>query len=253
MKITLFQVIRNESELLPYKISYCNENGFDLFSIDNESTDCSKTILKRHKGKYSYRKSGGLYSLNMNNNALSKAIIAEAPDWVVIAGADMFYYARGCRTFRALIEKADSTGYNAIDLSNLYEFYYTGNEKQQVDPRVEFHYYSFKNEYKIVLAFKYNKNEPFELNGERLVMDGIKEYISTEVVTLHYPLRADWRERKQEQLTRRMRAWEQGVDLWCWGKHYLELITRQEAHWDVGNLQDIRGTWIWKEYLETLA
>jgi hypothetical protein len=251
MKIILFQCLYNELALLPYKLQYAKEQEFDaVYSLDNMSSDGSWEYLQANGCPGERFNTQGIFSLAKLNAQYTAAVHKLKPDWAVIAGMDMFYYVRRHRTLRSFIELADAQGFNTIDFAHIFNFFYTGDENDHFDPRTQYFFYKDKVDLPIQLAFKYHAD--LEIDGERLAAPNRQILQHDELVTLHYWLRSDWRQRKEAELARRTLAWEKKMDLIYWGAHYKSLVERQPDTWPKSELKDIRDTWIWNEYLTLL-
>jgi hypothetical protein len=254
MRILLVQNIYNEIKLLPWKMAWAADNGFDSFTWDNYSTDGSYEWLQDQGYRVIRYYTNGMFSLAINNrNVLDTIHWLEdvKPDWVVAAGADMFYsvmrnaFAEKKADFagsimrkdviRKMIEEADKAGYNLIDCSRLWNFYYTGIEDDNQNPRVEYRYYREARDFEICLIAKYH---PYlRIDGDRFMRpDGII-YHPADLVTLHYWLRSDAKARRTEHYYRRKKAWERGIDRACQGTHYPKMVSEDKWVWERSSLQ----------------
>lgn len=237
MKILLVQVIYNEIKLLPWKLKWAEENGLEVFTFDNYSDDGTWEWLKEHraKGRAPSRMerldTDGIFSLKLNNRAILKKFHELKPDWCVIAGCDMFYRLLDYPEMKLnqFIATVDKLGYNLVDCSRLFNFYYTGGEDDSKNPLIEYRYYKEQQDWEICLIAKYDKS--LWIDGDQFRVDHPNMFHYPEFVCLHYWFRSDARERFVKKWQRRFQSWEKGLDNKDHGGHYPGIV--REDRWVV--------------------
>ena len=90
MNVVLFQCVYNEKELLPHKVDYCKKQNIDFFVMDNYSDDGTWEWLCENNVPSIRFSTDGMFSLKLNNKAILNEAKHLRPDWIVVAGADMF-------------------------------------------------------------------------------------------------------------------------------------------------------------------
>ena len=247
MNIILIQVIHNEINMLPWKYKWAKENGINLYTFDNGSTDGSWEWLNRVGKKRSIHcgheqlETFGIFSLKLNNRAIIKKFHDLKPDWCIVAGCDSFYKLLDYPiSLNKYIEIIDDMGFNVIDSSRVFNFYYTGKESdlKNKDPRQEYHYYEERNDWNIHLISKFQPN--FDIDGDQFKFENKKVFKYNNFVMLHYWFRSDARERFISKWQRRNQSWLKGIDIKEHGKHYPEIVMQDNWIRDPGELRDIR-------------
>ena len=239
MKIVLVQVIYNEIKMLPWKMKWAAENGIEIFTFDNYSSDGSTEWLEKNGCDFEMLDTGGMFSLRKNNEAITKKLYQLNPDWCLVAGCDMFYKLLDYDIkLNKFIEIAEQQGYNAIDCSRLFNFYYTGTENDNKDPRKQYFYYEEKSDWKISLIAKYDKS--LWIDGDQFFVRDRTLFEYPNFVCLHYWHRSDARERFISKWQRRYKSWQEGIDIKNHGRHYPDIIMKDKWIYEPGELKDIR-------------
>ena len=234
MNVVLIQVVYNEIKMLPWKYQWAKENGIKLFTFDNGSTDGTWEWLEKvgkkrsvHLG-HDHLETLDIFSLKLNNRAIIKKFHEIKPDWCIVAGCDSFYKVSDCPIqLDRFIEIADDIGYNAIDCSRTFNFYYTGSENDNNDPRKEYFYYTENRDWNVHLIAKYQKD--FEIDGDQFKFKDINLLQCDGFVCLHYWFRSDARERFIRKWQRRHQSWQKGIDVRDHGGHYPLIV--MEDRW----------------------
>lgn len=246
MNIVLVQVVYNEIDMLKWKYKWAKENGIKIFTFDNGSTDGSWQWLEKraamtgiHLG-HEKLETFDIFSLKVNNRTIIKKFHDLKPDWCIVAGCDSFYKLLDYPvSLSRYIEIIDDMGFNAIDGSRVFNFYYTGTEDDKKDPRNEYHYYEERNnDWNIHLIAKFQSN--FDIDGDQFKFEDKKVFRYENFVTLHYWFRSDARERFIRKWQRRNQSWKKGIDIKDHGKHYPEIVMQDKWVWSPVELQDIR-------------
>ena len=230
MKILLIQCIYNEIKLLPWKMQWARANGLEVFTFDNGSTDGSVKWLKQHRCHYAALDTEGMFSLRRNNQAMLAKFHELQPDWCVVAGCDMFYRLLDYPelSLKKIITIADKQGYNMIDCSRLFNFYYTGSEDDNKNPIDEYRYYEERRDWNVHLIAKYDKELWLDADNFYLPR-GVGLFQYPEFVCLHYWFRSDARERFIKKWQRRSQSWIEGIDSVDHGGHYPGIV--MEDRW----------------------
>ena len=238
VKILLVQCIYNEIKLLPWKMQWAKANGLQVFTFDNGSTDGSVEWLERHQCDYAMLDTEDMFSLRRNNEAMLAKFHELKPDWCVIAGCDMFYRLldRPELSLKKIITTADNQGYNMIDCSRLFNFYYTGNEDDNKNPLTEYRYYEEKSDWNVHLIAKYDPK--LWLDADMFYLPEVKLFQYPDFVCLHYWFRSDARERFISKWRRRFQAWERGIDIQAHGRHYPGIVMEDRWVRDKGGLKE---------------
>lgn len=234
MNIVLIQVIYNEIEMLPWKYRWAKENGIKLFTFDNGSTDGSWEWLEKYGKKravhlgHDHLETLDIFSLRLNNRAIVKKFHEIKPDWCIVAGCDSFYKVLDYPIqLNRFIEIADDMGYNVIDCSRCFNFYYTGSENDANDPRKEYHYYEEVQGWNVYLIAKYQND--FEIDGDQFKFNNMKLLQHNGFVCLHYWFRSDARERFIRKWQRRYQSWQKNIDIEAHDSHYSKIV--MEDRW----------------------
>ena len=247
MNIVLVQVVYNEIKMLPWKYKWAQENGIKVFTLDNNSTDGSWEWLERVGSKkrnvhYGHERleTFDIFSLALNNRAIIKKFHEIKPDWCIVAGCDSFYQTLDYRIkLDEFIRIADETGYNLIDNSRVFNFYYTGLENDNNDPRQEYFYYEERRDWDIHLITKYRKDLDLEADKFQ-IHKGKKLLTYPNLVTFHYWFRSDAKDRFIMKWQRRHKSWEKNIDNRTHGDHYPDIVRKNTWIRNKNELQDIR-------------
>jgi len=244
MKILWAFCVYNEIELLPFKIDYLRRNDIDPYVFDNMSTDGSWGWLQNNKIPSRQFDSGGMFDLTLNLLWLSRKMHEVRPDWVIMAGADIFYVdLRG--PLRETIEMAERFKFNCIcDHFKSFQFMFTGEEKPGRDPRLTYMYYIPKSLGTLCIA-KYSSGLRFK-SADYFTVPESRPYQYASFAALHYAMRHDAEKRKTEQYLRRKKAWDKGRVARCYGAHYKRIVDSKEFVFDKTKLRDVRDSVFWE-------
>lgn len=249
MRILWVFCIYNEIELLPYKLDHIWRNGIEPYVFDNMSVDGSWEWLQG-KGISSERfESAGMFDLKINLDLMHRKIHEVKPDWVINAGADIFYVHLSS-SLRGIIEAADAGGFNCIeDCHRSFDFRYTGDEEPGRDPRLTHMHYAEKPLGTILIA-KYSLGLKFR-SADYFLVPGMRPYRSKSFIMLHYRMRHDAEARKTEQYMRRKKAWDAGRTARCYGAHYERIVNGRQFISEKKDLRDIRESPFWDAVRES--
>jgi hypothetical protein len=245
MRILWTFCIYNEIELLPFKIDYIVKNNIDCYVFDNMSTDGSWEWLQDNKIPSERFDSEGMFNLPLNTRMITKKIQEVKPDWAIFAGCDIFYVHRENKSLREVIEGADLNSFNAINSGyKTLTFYYTGIEKPNTDPRLNYMFYTSRRITHERCIAKYCPSlvviaDHFKFKGSKVMRDN-------KFLFLHYSMRHDNEKRKTEQYLRRKKAWDRGLTPKQWGCHYERFIKQGKFSYDSSILLDIRKAALWE-------
>lgn len=234
MNILCILTVYNEIDFLPYKVQWIKNNGFDIYIIDNYSTDSSYEWLKNHDISCHQIDSNKSFDLRILHPDVIKTTDKIKPDWVVRNDADMFVFAD--EGLRNVIEKADKKGFNLIefpmiDLCNM-------GEKWN-NPFKTFFWYRHARD---SVGFIYKWSPNLKYNAD-VVQVPNKKVLRPKGIIMNYG-RTKTKQERQELLKRRQRAWHNGLNLTS-GRHYLR-EKKINWNWDRSELKDIRKSEYWK-------
>lgn len=228
----------NELPLLQWKHRYCKAFGFDMFIVDNMSTDGSVEFMQANGIEFCQIDTNEVFDLRPLLVEMNVQLHRIKPDWFIYEGMDVF--PTFATTLQNEIAHIESSGYTQISLPQLLIYAYKPFE----NPFRECNRYRIRYE-SLALISKYTEDV----------------YISPDCINI--PNKNVWRgngaffelhcyntpERRAELLERRRRAWENGMPS-NWGTHYQE-----EAYtgfvWPRERTQDIKDNeyynWLFKK------
>lgn len=237
MRILYIHTVYNEMDIIPHKMRWCDEQGFETFSFDNYSTDGTWEYLNEHGHPCDRIDTDGAFDIVANCRAMTMKVRKLKPDWVLYSGADLYVATlRHGGRIKALIEELDGQGFNLIQQSRIFIFCYTGTESKDSDPRKSYFYY-YHNNNRICLIGKYALS--LNILPDFIVRQNLKVYVNEDTLAYEYKFRAGSKEKKTEALVRRQRAWDRGMSR-AFGGHYLSMIARDQWIWKPKKLLDIR-------------
>lgn len=218
----------NEMTFMPIKLDWCRRNDIDLYVIDNMSDDGTWEWLQSN-GVASHRfDTQGAFHLEWLQQEIVKTLHDLKPDWVIYHGADLFFQTDG--GIRATIERADSDGYNLIDMECL-TFFNTGEQRNH--PITSFRH--FGSQGAITMIHKYYPDIVYKADDVRF-SEHKNIRLSSDGVIINFGQTKRAQEREQT-LSRRKRAWELGLNK-NYGNHYTS-GSDQNWIWDKIELQCI--------------
>jgi hypothetical protein len=250
--ILYIQPTYNEKIFLEPKMGYCDQQGLKFYYLDNMSGDGSWEHFNEVAHKYrcvvgaEQFDTDGKFSLYRNNMKCLEVMDRLKPDWVIIGGADMFYYAVPFK-IDEFIRQIDIHGFNCVDTSKMFTFYYTGYERRG-DPRFNYFYYSDGALYDTRLIFKYNGHVTFNGDVWSVVPERLFKNEKDIFRTFHYKYLKGWKERNEILLSRRELAWDDSTDrtLKSHGSHYKNLAEIKGEETPQDRLSDIRKSKFWE-------
>lgn len=222
MKILVILPVYNEMYWLPRKVKWCEENGFDVYCVDNFSTDGTWEWMKENGIKGHRVDTQGAFYLPTLHAEMVKAVHQIRPDWVIKNGADLFFLHD---FFRGEIVQADVQGYNAIE-TDYVMFHNTGRWPP----------YFCNGIHKLTYIHKYTSD--FKYFADEIQFPNKKvKYIEALCVNIG---NAKSLENRQETLKRRQKAWDMGEPEGH-GVHYRD-GEKHSWKWNKEELLDIRKT-----------
>jgi len=234
MKIVTAAFAYNERPYIPFMVEYYREQGCDLFILDNYSTDGTYEWLIEHGVTTARVDTRDSFLLVKLQATLLAGLRKIKPDWVVYCGIDSYYCFKG--TIREEIEKAESLGYNMIEV-NHFSMYNTGEKFQLPFTR---NYFYGANHRRLQMIGKFVPT--FKFVADALYMPNKKVYVS-DGMFVNYGM---CKPRIEREITfaRRKRAWLLG-EYRGHGVHYAPAQRRQWI-WSKEELIDIRTTEFFK-------
>lgn len=218
----------NEYEWLPKKLDWCNENGLDMYVIDNYSNDCSWEWLVANRVDCHRFDTNGEFHLARLQHEMMKTIERLQPEWVVYLDADLFIY--GEKPLCDVLDEADAMKVenpNVLEYGRI-NFFQTKEER--------YRYYKYINQVQTVFKPKgvigYNADELVHKN---------KVIMRPEGVMVNY---GGTKEHRLEELERRQKAWDNGVHPQI-GWHLKE-YAKNDWVFDKSELEDIKESEYYK-------
>lgn len=249
MKILYIHTVYNEIDIIPHKIRWCEEQEFETFTLDNYSTDGTWEYLNEHRCACDRIDTDGAFDVVANCRAMAAKVHELKPDWVFYSGADLYVATLRCEgRIKDLVDEVDSQGFNLIRLPKIYIFCYTGSEDKDSDPRKAYFYFYVHNA-KIALLSKYDPS--LRILTDYVVRDNPRVYLSDDTIAYEYKFRFDSKKRKFEELCRRQKAWDRGMDR-AFGTHYLGMFKINKWNWKPESLLDIRKSPFYKVIYESV-
>ena len=231
MNVLCIITIYNEIDFLPYKINWAVKNGFDIYVIDNYSTDGSFEWLRSHNIDCHQIDTNGSFDLRILHPEVIKTTDKLKPDWVVRNDADMFVFAD--KPISHLCMDAEEQDKNIIvfpmiDIcrigeAKLFENYWYRHARDSI---------GFI--YKWSPGITYTADVVNVPNRNEMKVPGI---------IMNYG-RTKSKEERKELLRRRQKAWKNGLNHTS-GRHYLR-EKKKNWKWTKDELNDIRKSQYWK-------
>lgn len=233
MKILVSLFVYNERKYLPAFIEYYKSQGCSILVIDNYSIDGTFEYLQKHKIRVFRCNTNGAFHLRKLQDALTHQISRYRPDWVVYAGADLYYSFD--KSIRETIAEVDAKGYNQITVRHL-EAMNTGEPgagtlQEKFLYGVELKYLTMISKFKsgfFIIADELRINDP-----KPITIPGI---------VINYGACKPKAEQEQK-LQRRQKAWREGLHQ-GWGTHYVA-HKKREWIWGKGELLHFPDTPHW--------
>lgn len=239
MKILMICFVYNEIKYLPHLINYYQDNGCDIYVIDNYSDDGTYEWLVENKIPCHRVDTQESFNLNILSEELVSTVNKIKPDWVILAAADLYHIVPS--TLSDYIQKVDSEGYNQIALATISA---VNIERTNETPLPEHHNYAIELYY-LTMICKYGNN--FMLCGDSLSIDNPRPYDKSEGVSINYGLCKPPNERERSRL-RTQKAWDLGMDS-KFSIHYEEDKKHNWEPYHEGAF-DLRNTWYYPYILK---
>lgn len=129
----------NEIDYLPYVVEYYQDQGIDLYIIDNYSTDGTYEWALEHNIPCHRVDTKGIDYQNILQLVQLAVIHFLKPDWVIFGGGDR-YIVTPSMPLKALVKSCDDQGFNVIKCRRL-DFCDTGEERIKAHPLKLFYHY----------------------------------------------------------------------------------------------------------------
>lgn len=212
MRVLMICFVYNEVKYLPHTIKYYQDNGCEVYVIDNFSTDGTWEWLQEN-GIPSHRvDTDESFDLRILQKEILQTLPKLKPDWVIYAGADLYYVAWA--PLKDYIEKVDSMGYNQLSIT-CWSAFNTGEKHGTPLPS---NYYYAAPWKPIVMISRYN--ETYDMNGDNVMIAGSKCYEAKHAIAINYgACKPAWEQ--EVKLQRRKKAWAAGMRPQQ-GVHYLK-------------------------------
>ncbi len=236
-KIIVALFVYNELRYLPYFIDYYQKQGCELLFLDNISTDGTYEYLVERGMNVHCLDTNDSFDLRLLQRELGRLIAKENPDWVVYAGADLYYSFD--RTIRETIE--DAGMFNQFRVQCILA-YNTGEEPGLPLNKTYLYGTQWHN---LVMISKYDKGFSLAADGILLSNSRIK---NVEGIVINYG-GCKPAEEREETYQRRAKAWHNGLNP-SLGSHYRR---ERKRNWlrDKEELLYLPNTPYWK-YIEKI-
>lgn len=129
----------NDIDYLPYVVQYYNDQGVDLYLIDNYSTDGCFEWAKQHNIACHRIDTQGKDHDEVMHLAQLAVMHKYKPDWVIFGGGDRFIVTPSM-SIKSVAQSCQEKGFNIIKCRRL-EFCDTGEKREKVHPLKMFRHY----------------------------------------------------------------------------------------------------------------
>lgn len=233
LKIVAIGYVYNEIEYIKYKHMWAIQQNFDLYIIDNMSTDGTWEYLQENNIPSHRFDTQNKFNIVTLQKELIRTLHTLKPDWYIWNGCDTFRYTKN--GLRHDIELANSLGYDSLTLT-LIDMKNTGEER--VENSSPFHTYFFGEIVKDQTSIgKYNQD--IKLHGDNIKSSN-KKNIIFDGVLVNYGMTKKLKER-EITFARRKLAWKQDGLRKDFGGHY-RIASVKKWIWKKNELKDIRLT-----------
>lgn len=243
VRVLYIHTVYNEIDIIPHKMRWCDEQGFETYTFDNYSTDGTWEYLNEHGYPCARIDTDGAFDVMANCTAMKFKVHELKPDWVFYSGADLYVATLRCDgKIKNLIEEISRQGFNLIHLPKICIFHYTGTEGKESDPRRTYFYFQVKKA-RISLLSEYHPS--LHIRPDHLLRRNPEVYMDEDTIAYEYKFRVDSKEKKTEALQRRQKAWDRGMSR-AFGGHYIEMMRLDQWIWKPEKLLDIRKSPFYK-------
>jgi len=194
--------VYNEVKYLSHTIKYYQDNGCEIYVIDNFSTDGTWEWLQENRIPSHRVNTNESFDLRILQREIIKTLPRLKPDWVIYAGADLYYIA--WTQLKDYIEKVESMGYNQLSMT-CWSAFNTGEKHGTPLPSRYFYAAPWKP---IVMISKYN--ETYDMNGDNVMIAGSRIYEARHAMAINYGACKPANE-QEIKLQRRKKAWAEGM------------------------------------------
>lgn len=229
MKILAAALCYNERPYIEEMVNFYEEQGCDLFILDNMSNDGTYEWLIGNDIPTFRVDTDESFHLDLLQEELNKQLSLINPDWVVYTGVDSYYHFPS--TIKETVINADSLGYNVIQTG--YCSVCNTGEKRKLPLKDNYFYYSKQRNLQMI--GKYQKDETV-IVADFIKVGNPKVYISKGYF-VNYGM-CKTKEERESTYKRRVKAWDMGLRR-GYGTHYRP-AKLQNWTWDKKNLMDIR-------------
>lgn len=209
MRILYITFVYNELAYLPDAIKYYNNQGCDIYIIDNYSNDGTYEWLIENNIKCNRFDTNESFDLTLLQKELTRVLRVEKPDWVVYGSADLYYVFN--KTIKNTIMYAEKLGCNQISVP----CYGALNTGEKFNTPLYKNYFYGKYYKDLEMISKYDKD--IQMNGDNIIIPSIKTYNAPGIM-VNYGACKPIAEQKIK-LKRRQKAWDNGLSVRT-GKHF---------------------------------
>ncbi len=203
--------VYNEIKYLPHTIDYYKKNGCEIYVIDNMSNDGTWEWLQENRIQSHRVDTGESFDLRILQKEIMKTLPRLNPDWVVYAGADLYFIAG--IALKDYILKVENMGYNQLSMM-CWSAFNTGEKPGTPLPSHYFHALPWKH---VVMISKYDSS--YSMNGDFVSIDNAKCYEGKHSMAINYGA-CKPTEEQIVKLKRRKKAWAEGMRAQQ-GRHFL--------------------------------
>jgi glycosyltransferase involved in cell wall biosynthesis len=114
MRLLMITFVYNEIKYLPHVIDYYRSQGCEIYIIDNYSNDGTWEWLQENNIPSHRCDTNEEFAVETLQRDLEKTVHQLKPDWVMFAGADLYFIVEG--TLQEYIQYIDKEGYNLLSL-----------------------------------------------------------------------------------------------------------------------------------------
>ena len=231
MRVVAIAFVWNEINFIKYKHRWSEDQGIELYIIDNMSVDGTWEYLQENKIPSHRFDTNGSFNLAKLQDEVIKTLHKIKPDWYIYHGADLFFFTPD--GIKNDIIKSNNEGYDSISLKHLE----IRNSGEPFDPGMNLFetYFYGTVEPDLIMVGKYH--DKIGISGDVISHNKTKSIKSGLLV--NYGMTKSKKER-DETLKRRQKAWDEGLRS-GYGKHYPK-AKEKDWVWDRSDLINIGET-----------
>ncbi len=185
MKLIALLAVKNEELYLRYCLQNLISQGFDVYLIDNESTDDTVKIAKEFLNKgvitIDSLKTNGIFNLMKTLQYKESITNALDADWFMHTDADEIRLPHPpFKTIKEAVKKIESLGYNAVNFNAYYFLPEKGKSYVDRDYNKEMRYYYFHSPHPLThIKLWKNERRPMSFGvsgGHQVSFEGMRIY-----------------------------------------------------------------------------